>query len=221
MATTSKTVTKKTTERLKTLKMNFGTTYQETYLIKISLHLPPLPTPETKRSKLHSVTFLLQWLLYFLLIWQSVCHVSDNGLAWLLKFLFQFFRALNIHVSDSIFEELIAVFPTSLYMLRQFLKIDRDDFTKYVVCPKCYKCYEYGECLVHRNGQYFAKRCSNKLYSREKSYICNSQLVKKVTLKNNVTKFYPLHYYCYNSIINTLEKMVKKLDLSKSVNNGD
>ena len=93
---------------------------------------PPLPTPERKRSKFHFVTSLLQWLLYFLLIWQSICHISDNGLAWLLKFLSQFFHALNIHVSDSIIEELIAVFPTSLYMLRQFLKIDRDDFTKYV-----------------------------------------------------------------------------------------
>jgi hypothetical protein len=170
----------------------------------------PLPTPETKRSKLHFVTSLLQWLLYFLLIWQGICHISDYGLAWLLKFLFQFFRALNIHVSNSVIEELIAVFPTSLYMLRQFLKIDRDDFTKYVVCPKCYKCYEYGECLVDRNGQYFAKRCSNELYSRGKSHVCNTQLVKKVTLKDNVTKFYPLYYYCYNSIINTLEKMVKK-----------
>ena len=43
-----------------------------------------------------------------------------------------------LRVSNSVIEELIAVFPTSLYMLRQFLKIDRDDFTKYVVCPKCY-----------------------------------------------------------------------------------
>ena len=44
---------------------------------------PPLPTPERKRTKLHFVTSLLQWLLYFLLIWQGICHISDNGLAWL------------------------------------------------------------------------------------------------------------------------------------------
>lgn len=40
--------------------------------------------------------------------------------------------------------------------------------------------------------------------------MCSSQLVKKVTLKDNVTKFYPLHYYCFNSIINALERLVKK-----------
>ena len=171
---------------------------------------PPLPEPERKRSKLQQINSLLRWLLYFLLIWQSVCHISDNGLAWLLKFLFQFFRALNVNVSDPMIEELIAIFPTSLYMLRQFLKLDRDDFVKYVVCPKCCKCYEYGECLVERNGQSIAKRCSNKLYYRGKTRICSSQLVKKITLKDNVIKFYPLHYYCYNSIINALEKMTEK-----------
>lgn len=95
-----------------------------------------------------------------------------------------------------------------LYM--QYLKLDRDDFAKYVVCRKCYKCYEYGECLSEVNGKHVAKRCSNKLYSRGKAHLCNSQLVKKVMLKDNVTKFYPLHYYCFNSVINALERLVTK-----------
>jgi hypothetical protein len=29
-------------------------------------------------------------------------------------------------------------------------------------------------------------------------------------LKDNVTKFYPLHYYCFNSVINALERLVTK-----------
>lgn len=173
------------------------------------LSAPPLPDPEAKRAKLHYINSLLQWFLYFLFIWQSICHISDNGLAWLLRFLLQFFKALNLHIPDDILVELIAIFPTSLYMLRQHLKLDRDDFTKYVVCPKCTKCYEYGECLRNINGEIIAKCCSNKLFSRGKTYVCNSQLVKKVTLKDN-TKYYPLHYYCFSSIINALEKRLQK-----------
>ena len=28
-----------------------------------------------------------------------------------------------------------------------FGALDRDNFTKYVVCPKCTACYEYSECV--------------------------------------------------------------------------
>ena len=71
---------------------------------------PPLPEPERKRSKLQQINSLLRWLLYFLLIWQSVCHISDNWLAWLLKFVFQFFRALNVNVSDPLPKSLLPFF---------------------------------------------------------------------------------------------------------------
>ena len=40
--------------------------------------------------------------------------------------------------------------------------------------------------------------------------MCDVQLVKKVTLKNNTEKYYPIFYYCYNSIINSIEKLVQK-----------
>ena len=100
-----------------------------------------LPDPIPKRRKAQVVNSILQWLLYFILIWQGVCHLSDNGLAWLLRFLLQFLKVLNIHVTGELLTELIAIFPTSLYMVRQLLDLDRDNFNKYVVCPKCSACY--------------------------------------------------------------------------------
>ena len=129
------------------------------------LSAPPLPDPAPKQRKVHFVNSIVCWLLYFILIWQGTCHVSDNGLAWLLRFLLQLFRVLNVHVPGDILTELITIFPTSLYMVRQLLDLDRDNFTKYVVCPKCTKCYGYNECVVEVNGQHVVKRCSNKFYS--------------------------------------------------------
>ena len=126
----------------------------------------PLPDPEPKRRKIQVTNSILQWLLYIILIWQGVCHVSDNGLAWLLRFILQFLKVLNIHVTGELVTELIAIFPTSLYMVRQFLALDRDNFTKYIVCPKCTMCYEYSECVRHVNGRDVVKRCSNKSYLR-------------------------------------------------------
>ncbi len=153
---------------------------------------------------------ILDWLLYFLLIWQSVCYVSDNGLVWLLRFLLQFLKVLNIHLTGELLTELIAMFPTSLYMVRQILVLDRDNYTKYVVCPKCTACYEYSECVRDVDDRHVVKRCSSKHYSRGKMIICDGQLVKRVVLKNCVVKYYPIFYYCYSSLLNSLEKLLEK-----------
>jgi hypothetical protein len=123
-----------------------------------------LPDPTPKKGKLQVVNSLVQWLLYFLLIWQSICHISDNGLAWLLQFLLQFLKVIHVHAPTDMLNELIIIFPTSLYMVRQLLAVDRDDFTKYVVCPKCTKCYEYTECVYVVNGRHVIKRCTNTFY---------------------------------------------------------
>ena len=35
-------------------------------------------------------------------------------------------------------------------------------------------------------------------------------MVKRVVLKHNVVKYYPIYYYCYSSILNSLEKLLQK-----------
>ena len=156
-------------------------------------------------------------MLYFILIWQSITNLSDNGLTWLLQSLFHFLQALNVHIPDEILVELIAVFPCSLYMVRKYLNLNRDNFTKYVVCSKCTKCYHYDECLRKAaNGITVAKHCSNISFSRGKAVRCNSKLVKKVVLKDNQIKYYPIFYYCYNGIINCLEEIVSRKGVPES-----
>lgn len=174
------------------------------------LSASPLPDPQPKQTKLQAVNSTVQWLAYFLLIWQSLCHISDNGLAWLLQFLLQFLKVINAYAPTDTLNELSIIFPTSIYMIRKLLAVDRDSFTKFVVCPKCTKCYQYDECVKNVDGRHVVKRCSSKFYTRGKVCVCDAQLVKKVTLKNNTVKYYPIFYYCYNSIINSLEKLVQR-----------
>ena len=76
---------------------------------------PTLPEAQHHKTALQKANLLVFWLLYFLLLWQVTCRLSDNGLIWLLKFLISW----------------------------QFLNLDRDDFNKFVVCPKCTKLYKY------------------------------------------------------------------------------
>lgn len=128
----------------------------------------------------------------------------------MLRFLLQFFKIIHVHAPTDILVELIVIFPTSLYMLRKCLALDRNNFTKYVVCPKCTKRYEYNQCVTEVNGHHVIKRRNNMFYSRGKVNLRNGPLVKKVTLKNNTVKYYPIFYYCYTGIINSIENIVKK-----------
>ena len=180
------------------------------------LSAPPISEPAPKQRKLNMVHSLLQWFLYCLLIWQSITHLSDNGLIWLLQMIFYFLEAINVHIPNEVFAELVAVFPCFLYMARKYLSVDRDNFTKYVVCPKCTKCYHYNECLKKVHGRTVAKLCSSLSFARRKSVRCNAKLVKKVVLKDNQIKFYPIMYYCYNGVINPLEEILKRKGVPES-----
>ena len=106
--------------------------------------------------------------------------------------------------------ELISLLPSSLYLVQQFINLDRDSFTKFVVCPKCTKLYSYDSCLMSANNRIVAKTCCNTFMSRGHRKRCNATLVRKVILKDKKEQFYPIKYYCYNSIINELERLLLK-----------
>ena len=121
---------------------------------------PPLPEFQRQQTSLQKVNSLIFWFVYFLLIWQATCHLSDNGMAWLLRFLVSWLKVLGIK------EKIILSFSGSLYLVRQFLNFDRDNSNKFVVCPKCTKLYKYNSCLTMVNNRQVAKTCSNTYFSR-------------------------------------------------------
>lgn len=177
---------------------------------------PPLPEPQHRATSLQKVNSLVFWFVYFLLIWQTACHLSDNGLAWFLRFFVTWLKVLGIEISSEVFETLILTFPGSIYLMRQFLNLDRDNFNKFVVCPKCTKLYKYDCCLEMISNRQVAKKCSNTYYARGRKQVCNATLVTRVTLQNGKTCFYPIKYYCANSIIEELEKCLLRKNFASS-----
>ena len=169
---------------------------------------PPLPEAQHHKTALQKVNSLVFWLLYFLLLWQATCHLSDNGLVWLLRFLISWLKVLGVEISSEVFENVLLCCPGSLHLIRQFLNLDRDDFNKFVVCPKCTKLYKYDSCLEIVNGRQVAKKCTNTYYSRRKKMVCNASMATRVTLQSGKTCFYPIRYYCTRSIIEELEKFL-------------
>ena len=161
-------------------------------LLRQDLHDSPLPEPARKKNRLQRVNVLVHWFVYFLLIWQASCQISDNGLCWLLRFLFKFFQVLGIYIEDEHLADLIKAFPTSIYLLWQYLGLDRDNFTKYVVCPNCTKLYGYEDCVESVGGKTVGKTCTNTVLKRGRRDKCGAQLTKRVILKEGKEQFYPI-----------------------------
>ena len=81
-------------------------------------------------------------------------------------------------------------FPGTLYMFRQFLNVDRDDFNKFVVCPRCCKIYDLNDCVKRINNREIAKVCSRVRQHRRKTVPCGASLVYKVQLSNGKSIFF-------------------------------
>ena len=149
--------------------------------------------------------------MYFLLLWQSTCKVSDSGIEWLLQFVSQFFKLLSELISSEYLTELVIIFPSSLYLLRKFVKFDCDIFTKFAVCPKCTKLYDMKDCTeIDRYGNRVIRHCQHRKFPR--SRVCGTPLARRVLLSNGHHEFYPHKVYCYNSVIEKLEEMVSRKD---------
>lgn len=94
---------------------------------------------------------------------------------WLLQFLFKFFKVLVVSVSNDFFAHLFVILLSSLYLLRQFISLDRDYFTKYDVAQSATMLYAYDMPNLVENKRTVAKRCSNKFMSRGQKKTCNVQ----------------------------------------------
>ena len=86
-------------------------------LLQDVAHDEPLPEPTQYRSATKTMTTLLQWFVYFLLFWQATCKLSDNGLEWLLRFIFQFLHVVGITCNNEYLCQMALMFPSSLYLL--------------------------------------------------------------------------------------------------------
>lgn len=168
----------------------------------------PLPEPVQYQSSTQAMTTLLQWFIYFLLFWQASCKISDNGLEWLLRFMFQFLHVMGITCKSEYVCQLALMLPSSLYLLRQFVDLKRDSFVKFAVCPKCASLYELENCTRQVGGQIVSNICTYKPFRSKRE--CGAALARKVILGSGKVLFYPHKLYCFNSIIDQVEGLLKR-----------
>ena len=170
----------------------------------------PLPEPIQHQSSTQTLTILIKWLIYFLLFWQATCKISDNGLEWLLPFMFQFLHVMRINCSSEYLSQLALMCPSSLYLLRKFVNLKRDNFVKFAVCPNCASLYQLKSCTRLVGGQIVLIIYSHNPFNKGHVRECGTGSARKVISGSGKKGFYPHKIYCFNSVIDRVEELLER-----------
>ena len=98
--------------------------------------------------------------------------------------------------------------------MKNVLKLNEDDFIRFVVCPKCHAIYRFEECFTDTACK-IPRLCSACEYPhhphRSRRLPCGAKLLAEVTLTNNCRKYYPCKVYCYKPLKDSLRTLVSRV----------
>ena len=153
-------------------------------------------------------------ILLFLFTWQSVNRVSASAISLMLLFIKTFFSLAARYLHVEKLRELANAFPRSLHLAKKFLGNLRENFTKFVVCPKCHKLYRYSECWLHTGQEKETKLCNfvkfpRHTFQRMRS-ACGEPLLQVARTSNGTTHLVAFKTYCYKNVIDSLEEVLNR-----------
>ena len=151
----------------------------------------------------------------FLLLWQFTFTIPDAGISVLIVFLHHLLKFLSLNIQSKDMSDILASFPSSIKAGRSLiLGPTKSLFIQYVVCSMCHSLYDLKHCIEHILGQSKqSKKCQyvqypNHAMEKHRS-LCGNALLKKVRLKSGET-LKPFKVYCYQSLQNAVQKLVKR-----------
>ena len=151
---------------------------------------------------------LLRLYIFFLLMFQSLFQLSD-----MVKFLSMFFLTLN-KTFKSLPESLVSKLPCSVQDAREFGS-NRNTLQQFVCCPSCHSIYKQEDCILEdSSGEKISKKCSYRKFPNhpqpQHRHTCDTLLMKRVKLSSGRFLLTPRIIYCYKSIIESLQEMLKR-----------
>ena len=140
-------------------------------------------------------------LFHFLLVWQATYRFSSAALLSLLKYLKAFCVAIAIAFQCVPLQDFSNAMPLTKAALHKCLQIENENFTEYVVCPKCAAVYSFDYCK--RNNKFYALSCVYKALPNhphsQKRKECGAQLMRTVRTKSG-SVCRPIKVFPYQSI---------------------
>ena len=154
----------------------------------------------------------IKWMAILILAFQSAFFLPNAAAEWVLLLLRAVVSMLSVLCPHPFLAGVLAIFPASLYLAWKQIGSDREEFQRFVVCPKCNAVYTYSNAVEKIGIRTVSKRCTYTEYpnhSQERMRCpCNATLMKSVTLKGGKRTLVP-KIFPYRSVIKSLEHLVK------------
>ena len=163
------------------------------------------------------VSWELRAILIAILTWQFCFGVSDAGVMALLSILSKIFKMLSHNFDEgSILQQLSVAFPNTINGSLRLIGLDKDNFTLYIVCPRCSSVFPYnsGFCIV--NGQRVSNSCPHVPWPNHtfpsKRLPCDEILMKTLRGRSGTgnTTLTPFKTYPYQSLKNAIQRLVSR-----------
>ena len=150
-------------------------------------------------------------------MFQPLFRLSDTALGVLFQFLKKFLTVVCKMFEVDQLNEVIQRLPSSLLLSRRIMGWRTDPFKKYVCCPKCHCLYDLDKCSLIRNSLLESKKCDYVAFpnhpQKHRRKLCSEVLMKHVCSPSGKILLHPRSLFCYHSIIDSLQELLKRLSL--------
>ena len=170
----------------------------------------------TKTTGLSAISdAVVKLVILFLISWKTLHNLSDSALSILFAFLKRLIELLARISQSKVISDIASLLPNSLFMIRNYLGIKREDFQKYIVCAKCSAVYKPENCVrTMANGRKKGRRCSFVEFPnhprRAQRKPCGASLFKAVRSKSGELILKAKRVFCYCPVKKTLEEFLKR-----------
>ena len=89
----------------------------------------------------------IRLIIIFVMTWKVMHNLSDAAVNVLFCFLKRLLDLMARMINCKALKQISNLLPQSLFMIRKYLGINRDDIEKFIVCSKCSSCNKCEDCV--------------------------------------------------------------------------
>ena len=106
-----------------------------------------------------------------------------------------------------------------MHGVRNCVGLNRDEFTKYVICRKCHSIYIWKET---QGSLTISEQCSFVEFPRHPQVRyhkpCGTRLMKSIKLPSGKLSYYPFKVYCFKPLITSIQELCNRLNFIEVCN---